>query len=137
MKIKLEHDDDCPKGLNGLRAYSEARDAFASLPPEAHATPQDREANAIAEHELEAKQVCTCGVASLQAFVVGVGGNTVAMIIGQHLAPGKRVKPGSLMESEMIEDPKMLRVPLGDKTIAVVSVSSDPQILVRKVDIHV
>lgn len=56
------HHDDCPFGVNGLRAYWEARDALASLPPEALATYEDKIAAATAAYELEEKQVCTCGV---------------------------------------------------------------------------
>lgn len=62
MRIIQEHDFDCPLGVNGLRAYWEARDAFSSMPPEARATADDREALAIAEHELESKQKCNCGM---------------------------------------------------------------------------
>lgn len=69
MKIIIEHSDDCPLGVNGLRAYSEARDAFASTPPEARATEQDREALSIAEHELEAAQVCKCGMDRAELFM--------------------------------------------------------------------
>jgi hypothetical protein len=58
------HDFDCPLGVNGLRAYWEAREAFASMPPEARATEADREATAVAELELEQKQKCNCGAPS-------------------------------------------------------------------------
>jgi hypothetical protein len=61
MKIIVSHDDDCPLGTNGLRAYSEARSAFSSMPPEAIATQEDREGLAMAELALEEKQVCICG----------------------------------------------------------------------------
>jgi hypothetical protein len=49
-------------GENGLRAYAEARDAFSSMLPEARSTEADQRALAIAEQELEAKQVCICGL---------------------------------------------------------------------------
>src|SRR5947208_12909452 len=61
VKTIIEHDDDCPLGRNGLRAYWEARDALKDLPPEARATGKDREAIAQAEFELECRQACTCG----------------------------------------------------------------------------
>jgi len=67
MKIVIEHDDDCPLGREGLRAYWEARDALSSTPPEARATPEDQEALAVAEFELECKQVCECGAADRKA----------------------------------------------------------------------
>jgi hypothetical protein len=60
VKILIEHDHDCPLGVNGLRAYQEAREAFAGTPPEARATDQDRAALAQAEQEFELKQVCRC-----------------------------------------------------------------------------
>lgn len=60
-KIIILHDDDCPQGTNGLRAYAEARDAFASTPPEARATDKDRADLAAAEYELEKAQECNCG----------------------------------------------------------------------------
>lgn len=62
MQIRLEHDANCPLGVNGLRAYWEARDALSSTPPEARATEHDRADLAAAEFELEEKQRCTCGV---------------------------------------------------------------------------
>jgi hypothetical protein len=61
MRIVIEHDYDCPKGINGLRSYWEAREAFAAMPPEAKTTEADKIALAIAESELESKQRCTCG----------------------------------------------------------------------------
>lgn len=61
MRIRIEHDFDCPLGENGFRAYWEAREALASTPPEARATQADREALAMAEAELELKMVCNCG----------------------------------------------------------------------------
>lgn len=63
MKIVIEHDDDCPLGVNGLRAYDEARAAFSTPVPEL--VPQDRVDLAIAEHELEEKQRCTCGMVQM------------------------------------------------------------------------
>lgn len=63
MRIVKQHDFDCPLGVNGLSAYWEARDALSSLPPEARATEEDLVAIAIAGYELEASQVCTCGLA--------------------------------------------------------------------------
>lgn len=62
MKIRFEHDPDCPLGENGLRAYWEAREALASTPPEARTTQADEEALAMAEFELEHKQRCNCGL---------------------------------------------------------------------------
>lgn len=62
VMVRAFHDDDCPLGENGRRAYWEAREAFASTPPEARSTDADRIALAFAEHELEEKQVCTCGL---------------------------------------------------------------------------
>lgn len=67
MRIKVEHDADCPLGENGLRAYWEAADTLACTPPEARATEQDREALHLAEHELEARQVCNCGAVAICA----------------------------------------------------------------------
>jgi hypothetical protein len=61
MKTLVLHDDDCPLGTNGLRAYWEARDALSSLPPEARSTPEDKMAIALADIELEWKQICNCG----------------------------------------------------------------------------
>jgi hypothetical protein len=58
---EIKHHPDCPKGLNGLRAYWEARDALSSTPPEACSTSEDRIALICAENELERKQVCICG----------------------------------------------------------------------------
>lgn len=69
MKIIIEHDADCPLGRNGLRAYVEARDAFATMPPEARSTEKDRRALAAAEFELDQKQICTCGALKLQRFM--------------------------------------------------------------------
>jgi predicted RNA-binding Zn-ribbon protein involved in translation (DUF1610 family) len=63
-KTCLFHHPDCPLGENGTRAYFEARDALSNLPPEARATDADREAIAIAEHELEATRVCKCGLSA-------------------------------------------------------------------------
>jgi len=53
MKVIIQHDADCPLGINGLRAYVEARDAFATMPPEARSTEKDRRALAAAEFELD------------------------------------------------------------------------------------
>jgi hypothetical protein len=61
MRIVILHDYDCPLGLNGLRAYDEARDALSSMPPEACNSAEDKIALALAEHELESKQRCNCG----------------------------------------------------------------------------
>lgn len=61
MKVQLLHDDSCPFGSDGLRLYSEARDALAGTPPEARATIEDRANLAQAEFELDQKQVCACG----------------------------------------------------------------------------
>ena len=58
---KYFHHPDCPLGENGLRAYWEARDAFASFGALPEATEADRIALAIAENELEEKRKCTCG----------------------------------------------------------------------------
>lgn len=66
MKIRYEHDPDCPLGENGLRAYWEAREALASTPPEARATQADKEALAMAEFELEQKARCNCGALAAQ-----------------------------------------------------------------------
>ena len=66
MVIKFLHDDDCPLGTNGLRAYQEAREAFASTPPEACRTEEDLIALAFGEWELEQKQVCTCGLSTFE-----------------------------------------------------------------------
>lgn len=62
MKVVMQHDDNCPKGENGLRAYWEARDALSSTPPEARATEEDRFSLLMAEAELEQKQRCNCGL---------------------------------------------------------------------------
>ena len=62
MRIIVAHDFDCPLGMNGLRAYVEARDALSSMPPETRATEKDRAEIAQAELDLERKQVCICGV---------------------------------------------------------------------------
>jgi hypothetical protein len=62
MRIGIFHDYDCPLGVNGLRAYWEAREALSSTPPEARATAEDRFALAEAERELEEKQICNCGL---------------------------------------------------------------------------
>ena len=69
MKVIIQHDADCPLGINGLRAYVEARDAFATMPPEARSTEKDRRALAAAEFELDQKQICTCGALKLQRFM--------------------------------------------------------------------
>lgn len=61
MKILIQHDDECPLGTDGLRAYSEARDAFTSTPPEARRSQKDIEDLFMAEAELELRQKCTCG----------------------------------------------------------------------------
>lgn len=66
MRVRFEHDDNCPLGENGLRAYDEARDALAYTPPEALATEQDRIAHMMATVELEDKQRCTCGALEAQ-----------------------------------------------------------------------
>lgn len=62
VMVRAFHDDDCPLGENGMRAYQEAREAFASTPSEALSNVEDRIDLAIAEAELESKQVCTCGL---------------------------------------------------------------------------
>lgn len=67
MKVTIEHDDDCPLGTNGLRAFDEAADALASTPPEARATRKDKFAIADAWSELQEKQFCTCGADALKA----------------------------------------------------------------------
>jgi hypothetical protein len=61
MKTIILHDDDCPRGTNGLRAYSEAREAMSSCAAVPELTGEDRADLAAAEWELERKQVCTCG----------------------------------------------------------------------------
>lgn len=62
VMIRAYHDDDCPLGTNGLLAYHEAREALAATPQEARSTPEDQAALALAEFELEATRVCTCGL---------------------------------------------------------------------------
>lgn len=66
--VEVTHDPDCPLGVNGLRAYGEARDALSSLPPECRRTQQDLEDIACAEFQLEAGQVCRCGFAAAVKF---------------------------------------------------------------------
>lgn len=65
MRVRILHDEGCPLGTNGLRAYQEAREAFASLPPEARATEEDILANGIAELELELLMKCNCGASRI------------------------------------------------------------------------
>lgn len=70
MKWTIEHDEDCPLGVNGLRAFDEAAYALASLPPEALVTRQDKFARAQAWMDLEAKQHCTCGADEARAEII-------------------------------------------------------------------
>ena len=61
MKTIFAHDDDCPLGTNGLRAYHEACAALSSLPPEARNTDKDHADIAQAWFELEEHHKCNCG----------------------------------------------------------------------------
>jgi hypothetical protein len=69
MLIILQHDDDCPLGVNGLRAYAEACEALASTPQEARTLPEDKIALAAAWVDLEKHHRCTCGPATGRVFV--------------------------------------------------------------------
>jgi hypothetical protein len=73
MKIILEHDDDCPLGTNGLRAYWEARDALLSTVPGASRTAKDREALLQADFELEQTMRCKCGYFPAMLHAIDAG----------------------------------------------------------------
>ena len=66
MKIVVQHDANCPLGVNGLAAYSEAADALSDVPPEY--TLEDRIALSAARQQLEDIQVCRCGAAQAEAW---------------------------------------------------------------------
>ena len=66
MRIVLDHDPDCPLGVNGLQAYWEAREALYDIPAEY--TLEDRMAHAAAGQQLEDIQVCRCGATEAKAW---------------------------------------------------------------------
>lgn len=61
MQVIIEHDFHCPLGAGGLRAFSEAAEALANMPPEARQTRDDLIALSQAWANLQAKQECNCG----------------------------------------------------------------------------
>lgn len=69
----------------------------------------------------------------IDTYSVKLNGEEIARLTGDGISAAKKLKSYSQMETEYVDDPKMLRLKRDGKTLLVFSVSADVNLTVEKV----